>query len=228
METKVSFVTALKAGDERIFDSFSGMDHVRDNISWLIKYSSDVVDNVVLKLCSQLDALEVSHSVVLTKDESLYDGLNQAVARLRSPYFVVLGAGDRVIPEAFPSLLSTCDALDADMDFAMACFPIFHRGEGKKISPQPAFLSTGMFCPHPGIVCRTSVASEVGLFDTRYKIAADYDFILKVTKRYPKVFTSNVVLVDFEGGGMSEVLKKETCFETALIKARHFQPPTRC
>jgi glycosyltransferase involved in cell wall biosynthesis len=44
----------------------------------------------------------------------------------------------------------------------------------------PKLLQRGWMPPHPTLYLRRSVFDRVGLFDTRYKIAADYEHVLRV------------------------------------------------
>ena len=47
----------------------------------------------------------------------------------------------------------------------------------------PARLRYGWMPPHPTLYVRRSLVSELGPFDTRLRIAADYDFILRYLGR---------------------------------------------
>lgn len=41
-------------------------------------------------------------------------------------------------------------------------------------------LSRGWMPPHPTVYCRRNIYDEFGIFDTRYNISADYDFVTRV------------------------------------------------
>jgi glycosyltransferase len=62
----------------------------------------------------------------------------------------------------------------------------------------------GWMPPHPTFYVRRHVVDAVGLFDTRYKIGADYDYVLRTMALHD--FSSHYVkdvLVDFQIGGVS-------------------------
>jgi len=58
--------------------------------------------------------------------------------------------------------------------------------------------------PHPSFYVRADLLSEVGLFDTSYRIAADYDFMLRCLRRSSvKVKYVPSVMVRMRAGGVS-------------------------
>ena len=65
-------------------------------------------------------------------------------------------------------------------------------------------LYFGWMPPHPMIVIDKTLIDEVGGFDLKYKIAADYDLMLKIfLKCQPRVKYLNVNTVKMEAGGIS-------------------------
>jgi len=69
----------------------------------------------------------------------------------------------------------------------------------------PHNLKKGWMPPHPTLFLRRSLYEKCGFFDTRYRIAADYDFILRVlTQLAPEqVVYIPEVLVKMRTGGVS-------------------------
>lgn len=65
-------------------------------------------------------------------------------------------------------------------------------------------LSKGWMPPHPTLYVRRSIYERVGMFDISYRIAADYDFILRLLVREkPNVQYIPQVLVKMRVGGAS-------------------------
>jgi glycosyltransferase involved in cell wall biosynthesis len=65
-------------------------------------------------------------------------------------------------------------------------------------------LKSGWMPPHPTFFIRRKLLNKIGGFDTRYKIAADYDFMLRaLTERNIKVVYLPTVLIKMRVGGMS-------------------------
>ena len=65
-------------------------------------------------------------------------------------------------------------------------------------------LNNGWIIPHPALFLRKSVYDKCGLFKTEFKIAGDYEFILRILKIYKvNVKYSPVVLTLMYDGGTS-------------------------
>jgi len=71
----------------------------------------------------------------------------------------------------------------------------------------PTLLRKGWMPPHPTLFLRKEVYAKVGGFDTRYRIAADYDFILRVF-RTPNLkihYLPQVLMLMRQGGASSKL-----------------------
>jgi glycosyltransferase len=65
-------------------------------------------------------------------------------------------------------------------------------------------LKLGWMPPHPTFFIRRKLLNQIGFFDTHYKIAADYDFMLRaLTHKNIKVVYLPEVLIKMRVGGMS-------------------------
>ncbi len=62
----------------------------------------------------------------------------------------------------------------------------------------------GWMPPHPTFYCRRRVVDQVGLFDLGYRVAADYDFMLRALELGDfTVAQTSHILVDMASGGAS-------------------------
>jgi hypothetical protein len=66
-----------------------------------------------------------------------------------------------------------------------------------------AGLDRAMTIPHPGCFVRASAYSRWGVFDTRYRIAADYDLLLRFQSNGATFFDLRQPVARFRGGGVS-------------------------
>ena len=65
-------------------------------------------------------------------------------------------------------------------------------------------LKSGWMPPHPTFFIRKKLLNQIGFFDTHYKIAADYDFMLRaLTQKNVNVVYLPEVLIKMRAGGMS-------------------------
>ncbi len=123
--------------------------------------------------------------VVSEPDRGIYDALNKGLARstgevvglLHSDdFFANIGVIERIAAAfADPAI----DAVYGDLDYVSAGDPariIRHWRAGKAT---PARLRRGWMPPHPTLFVRRHVFEVHGAYDTRYRIAADYDAVLR-------------------------------------------------
>jgi glycosyltransferase len=70
--------------------------------------------------------------------------------------------------------------------------------------PRPEAFRWGWMPPHPTLFLRRTAYDRLGLFDTRYRIAADYEFMLRALLQHRlKTAYLPEVLVRMRAGGAS-------------------------
>ncbi len=83
----------------------------------------------------------------------------------------------------------------------------------------------GMRCHHQAMFCRRAVFDRVGGFDLRYRIAADYDWVVRVFHRpdVSKCFVP-VVVATMRRGGLIDRGYLHSIGERWVIVNRNFPP----
>ena len=159
-------------------------------------------DSTVAVIEAHADRIAYWHS---RRDAGIYDAWNQAIARARGEYVCFLGADD-----AWHAPLSLQTAFHAigehEYDLVTASgFLIDQNGHDVDVFGKPwnyrAVMRRITIC-HPGALHRRDLFQRFGVFDTSYRISADYDFLL----RLPAVIRTlhvDVPLVDVADGGIS-------------------------
>lgn len=79
-----------------------------------------------------------------------------------------------------------------------------------------------MFYLHPGIFARRTVFSEFGDFDIRYRICADYDWLLRVYNKGARIAYIDTVVSYFSMGGVSSGFK--TLAERKTVSEKNLPP----
>jgi glycosyltransferase len=212
---KLSILTAILDGDKLVHETARAMLETLalGNVEWVIKDSRSAFNTDLLPLAN-LDGVKL----VARTDDSLYDALNQALQTATGDYFMVLGAGDTLRPSAPRALSSMLTSLGGE--FRSGFFPIYHVKRQELLPARPDLIHIGMTTPHPGCILNTDGAREIGCFDSRYRIAADYDLVVRYLRRWSKFVIAQIPIIDFLGGGLSERYYRETALETALIRER--------
>ena len=124
--------------------------------------------------------------VVSEPDRGIYDAINKGLARATGDIVGLLHADDHF---AGPDVLAdvarifedpSVDVVYGDLQYVSACDTskvIRHWCAGEF---HPRRLARGWMIPHPTLYVRRRVFERIGIYDLRYKIASDYDYILRV------------------------------------------------
>ena len=88
--------------------------------------------------------------------------------------------------------------------------------------PRPlSLLPWKMPVPHPGTFFRRSTYDAVGLYDTRYRIAADYDFVWRCRGAGIRWRYLDVPCVNMQLGGLANASRRLARCETCRIARSH-------
>jgi len=143
---------------------------------------------------------DTTAAFVSEPDDGLYDAMNKGTERAKGDYILFLNAGD---------VLSDPDILSSLAKAAQADAPDFIYGDAletggfyKKARSHEKF-NLGMFTHHQAILYRRNIIGDLR-YDTRYKIAADYDFTVRFLKRAKNIHYIPAAICIFETGGISQ------------------------
>jgi len=140
------------------------------------------------------------------KDNGIYDAMNKGIKRAKGNYIMFLNSGDYLINSdillLFDKITGTenADIYYGDIEF--------ENSKREKIIEKQAPVIDLYFLErssinHQASFIKTSLFSELGLYDTRYSMAADYAFYLKAYVDGKKYHYMNQVLVHYPKDGIS-------------------------
>ena len=79
--------------------------------------------------------------------------------------------------------------------------------------------------PHPGCFVRTETYTRLGLYDTRYCISADYDFVWRCRRAKIAIHALETPLVNMETGGLANSSRAAARRETLNIARKYSRCP---
>ncbi|NND45187.1 MAG: glycosyltransferase [Xanthomonadales bacterium] len=114
-------------------------------------------------------------------DSGIYEAWNKALAKARGRYVCFLGADDRL---ASPKVLSTLLSASGNTADLVSCEAVFDLADGRAARRTGGpwnwdILRRRMCVEHRGMLHRRALFERHGLFDPGYRIAGDYDFLLR-------------------------------------------------
>lgn len=147
-------------------------------------------------------------TVICEPDLGLYDAMNKGLRAFAGEAVGFLNADDRFHDSdalaTVAAALAQADICYGDLDFVDAAN---RRRVVRRWRASPwrkGAFRRGWMPPHPTFYCRREVIDRVGAFDLSYRLAADYDFMLRALELGDfNVAQASKVLVDMADGGLS-------------------------
>lgn len=147
----------------------------------------------------------VDHLIV-EKDANMYEAINKGIAASSGEVIAVLNADDYYKPGALSRIRMAyeeshkVDIVHAGMERVDASGDIVSY----QAPPAKARLARRMPFHHPAMFVKREVYQVLGLYDTRFNSAADYDFAIRVCKSHFSTYALNDPITCFRVGGQSE------------------------
>ena len=150
------------------------------------------------------------------KDKGIYDAWNKGILRTSGQWIMFIGADDKLLEGAIGAYLTFIENADTDLDYISAQLHYLDMkgntirmiGEAWRWSK----FKRKMNVAHVASLHNRALFEEVGLFDTNYKICADYELLLRKKDKLRAAFMPEAV-AKMTVGGVSFTTKaiEETC-----------------
>ena len=178
--------------------------------------SSDLTPEILSKYSSQIDLL-LSES-----DNGLYFAMNKGLNLARGKVIGIISSDDILLPEALSKVAQVFgDNPKAEVVYGAA--ELSTSGNNPVIFSHQE-LNTRMIL-HPSTFVVSSAYKSIGNFNTKYRIAADYDLMLRFNK-------AGLIFQAFEGsltriapGGASSKYRFKSILETYQIQKEYVSKP---
>lgn len=202
---KLTCVTAtfncIKAGNrERLIRCVESVAKLKTAHEHLV-YDGASTDGTA-ELLHELEAKAPGLKVVSESDAGVYDALNKGLRVAQGEWFYVLGADDFIV---HPEVLD--DIFKSDIKASAIVSPVERDGGYSffRSKKDLRVIFWGVPYSHQGLLVRTELMRQKGGFDMRYKICADWDFMLKMHESNVRFDYRQAPFAYYSSGGMSEI-----------------------
>ncbi|MEK7699493.1 MAG: glycosyltransferase family 2 protein [Planctomycetota bacterium] len=136
-------------------------------------------------------------------DNGIYDAINKGVNRATGDIIAILNSDDVWLPNTLERVAALFSR-NPDIGIVSGSIEVWEDitgGARVVLKSSLLHLHKGMTIQHPATFVRRGVYGRVGLFDERYRIGADYDFVLRCLKaNIPWIITEDVLTRMMAGG----------------------------
>lgn len=203
---KISIITVVYNNEKTIKDAMhSVFEQTYKNIEYIIidGKSKDKTVEFIKKYEDKLGYF------VSEKDNGLYDAMNKGIQSAKGEVIGILNSDDlyqdadviKVVMDQFNND-SELDILYGDLVYVKSddTNKIIRNWKSKPYYNN--FFENGNVPPHPALFVKSNVYKTVGLFNLEYKLAADYELMLRMLKKHNfKTKYFNKVIVKMRLGG---------------------------
>jgi len=149
--------------------------------------------------------------LISEKDNGLYDAMNKGINIANGEVIGILNSDDfynnnEIISDVMSNFISdtNLDIIYGDIIYVKHTNINKLVRYWKSISFSMNNFNKGVIPPHPSLFIKKSIYNEIGLFNLKFKIAADYEFMLRLFKNntYKSKYLP-LLMVKMRTGGIS-------------------------
>ncbi len=193
-------IDSLKTQSDQDFEYIIIDGVSKDSTLQIVKANSKVIDALVSEV-----------------DSGLYDAMNKGISIARGRYVGILNSDDEYLPETL-SLVRR--HIESNPGIQVIYGDLYlGEGEGNKLIVELNEISTRMI-PHPTVFVSLDAYRKYGTFNTAYKVAADYELMLRLRSSGAKFLKLDLPLAAMHPGGFSAKHRLRSVLETCALRIK--------
>lgn len=204
---KISIITVCYNSETTIEDTLkSVLKQKYDNYEYLI-IDGKSSDNTLKIVKSYEKKFKGKMKIVSEKDKGLYDAMNKGIDLATGDVIGIINSDDVLLNENVFNMIVDNYTDDTDVLYGNVIYcdetltnPVRDYISGNK--------KNNAWCPaHPTMYIRKEVFNKIGNYNLKYKITADYDFMVRLNINNIKYTYVNEYFVLMRMGGVSNGIK---------------------
>ena len=159
--------------------------------------------------------------IISEPDNGIYDAMNKGISLTQGDVIGIINSDDWYEQGTFKRVREAFSVSDADVVYGKMNL-INENGDSQLLIPTNIEkLRYEMEIPHSTVFIKKNTYEKYGLFSLEYKIAADYELMLRYYSKGAEFVYLNEVLANFRLGGMSCQQSKICAYETLDISQKY-------
>jgi len=219
----VSLITAV----------YNNETHLRDALESAKSQDYPHIEHIIIDGGSTDGTLEILEDyreeialVISEPDSGIYDALNKGIRNASGTYIAFLHSDDVFDnPAALRRLVEASEHSNAE--FCCSDVVIVDRDSDEIIRFYMAqyfrtwLFKIGWMPPHPGCLFKRSLHDEFGLYSTKFKIAGDFDFMVRMffSRTIRWTYVNNITMRMRRGGASNSGLSSKRQIATELHRS---------
>lgn len=184
----------------------SVLDQTYNHIEYIIidGASTDSTLDIIKKSESQFIERNITYKYISEPDKGIYQAMNKGIACCNGDLIGIINSDDWYETNAVQEI-AFAYSQNKDYDIFHGVLMVFDENNSPKhiIGHYSQFLSEGMI-EHPTCFVKRNCYHTIGDFDTSYRSAADYEWMLRARAAGLKFLFTNRLIANFRLGGISE------------------------
>lgn len=162
---------------------------------------------------------------VSEKDNGLYDAMNKGIAKATGDVISLLNSDDWYEPNILGKVKEYFETYKVEMVCGSIRNILDNEEFGLTMSKYNLEkLHLRVQCMPPALFCKKNVYDEIGLFNTEFKITADFEWEMKVWQKRVSCYNATDIFTNFRLTGTSGQKKYLAMLENYEIAKRYLSP----
>jgi glycosyltransferase involved in cell wall biosynthesis len=188
LKLKVSIITVVYNNRHTISEAIdSVLSQTYNNIEYII-IDGDSNDGTTDIIDSYKDKISI---VISETDNGIYDAMNKGINLATGDIIGILNSDDIYYSNDVIDNIIKDFIIDPDLDIVYGNIVYVDKFDTSRIVRKWVscnyynnFFEDAHVPPHPSLFLKKTIYSEAGLFNLNYKLAADYEFMLRIFKKF--------------------------------------------
>ena len=207
---------------------------LRRTLASVAAQDTSLLEHVIVDGASTDNTTEIAQAAATTRawvrlrsapDTGIYNAMNHGIELARGHHLLFLNAGDDFTTgDEVAAIYADWQRVGYEWGRYRARFVDAHRAATRPLAS--AELDVAQFLRgtqeryHQGAVMARSLLCDLGGFDERYRIVADFDLMRRALLAGYRPWVSERIITDYDASGLSAVAWRASLWEEHLVRSR--------